>query len=118
MEIQWGSFVEPCFFTLTAECSELVDKAVWTKVTLDRLHNTVSPDSRQFHAVKAAELVEVLVVSVAPGEYAERPPGLWAWTADCAGVLLWRCTCTRPCCGPPSPVWSPRVLALNSAGCG
>eukprot|EP00198_Chlamydomonas_reinhardtii_P012135 XP_001701472.1 ryanodine-inositol 1,4,5-triphosphate receptor Ca2+ channel [Chlamydomonas reinhardtii] len=61
VEIQWGSFVEPCFFTLTAECSELVDKAVWTKVTLDRLHNTVSPDSRQFHAVKAAELVEVLV---------------------------------------------------------
>ncbi len=48
--------------SLCPQCSNVVTSAVWCEVTLDRLHNTVSPDSRAFPTVKAAELVDVLEV--------------------------------------------------------
>ncbi|EFJ39749.1 hypothetical protein VOLCADRAFT_121781 [Volvox carteri f. nagariensis] len=61
VEINWrGQLVEPFFFKLTPECSNLVTSKLWCDVTLDRINNTVSPDSRAFPTVKAAELVEVL----------------------------------------------------------
>ncbi|GIL50406.1 hypothetical protein Vafri_6619 [Volvox africanus] len=61
VEINWkGQLVEPCYFKLTPECSNLVTRQLWCNVTLDRINNTVSPDSRAFPTVKAAELVEVL----------------------------------------------------------
>ncbi|KAG2491060.1 hypothetical protein HYH03_010506 [Edaphochlamys debaryana] len=60
VEINWKGLLEPCFFALTPECSAVVTSAVWNTVTLDRINNTVSPDSRAFPTVKAAELVDVL----------------------------------------------------------
>ncbi|PNH09605.1 Inositol 1,4,5-trisphosphate receptor type 2 [Tetrabaena socialis] len=60
VEINWNGLIEPCYFNLTPECSKLVMSTLWNKVTLDRINNTVSPDSRAFPTVKAAELVEVL----------------------------------------------------------
>ncbi|GFR45996.1 hypothetical protein Agub_g7473, partial [Astrephomene gubernaculifera] len=61
VEINWkGQLIEPCFFSLTPECSALVTSSVWCEATLDRINNTVSPDSRAFPTVKAAELVDVM----------------------------------------------------------
>lgn len=73
------------------QCSDLVTSSVWCTAALDRLNDTVSPDSRAFPTVKAAELVDVLEVC---GGGRRRPGGGGterAWSGAMAGgVLCWR----------------------------
>ncbi|MEW5311159.1 MAG: hypothetical protein WDW38_002896 [Sanguina aurantia] len=69
VEIQWNNIIEPVYFVLTPECAGLQHRSaaastdarqVWRQQTMTRLQTTVSPESRAFPAVKAAELTDVL----------------------------------------------------------